>query len=299
MPSPHRLRLLTMGDLLLDVLVSGGFGGEHDSPGAVQLRPGGSAANFAAGAAGMGAEVRFVGCVGEDTAGRLLVGDLRERGIITSVRVIPGSVTGTVLVMRDLDGATSRMWSDPAASALIRPSDFDPSWFTGLDGFHLTGYSLMRPGPRPAALHALDLARADGNDVFRSLDPNPAHLLAEVGPAWFRSLIAPLGFDLLLPNIEEGRLLAGADDPAEIVDRLSELAPLVLLKLGTDGCLLAWQSERRYLPAMPVNAVDTTGAGDTFAAGFVVEYLTSRDRVAAAEAANRAAASVVCRPGAR
>ncbi|MGI8588614.1 MAG: carbohydrate kinase family protein [Chloroflexia bacterium] len=299
MDAPHRLQLLTTGDLLLDVLVSGAFGSEHDDAGVVQLYPGGSAANFAAGAAGLGADVRFVGCVGGDAAGRLLVENLRESGVTTCVRVIPGASTGTVLVMRDLDRATSRMWSDPAASALTRPSDFDPSWFTGLNGFHLTGYSLMRPGPQPAALHALDLARAKGNDVFRSLDPNPAHLLAEVGPDWFRSLIAPMSFDLLLPNLEEGRLLAGVDNPDEIVDRLSGLVPLVLLKLGADGCLLAWEGERRYLPAVPVNVIDTTGAGDAFAAGFVVEYLTSRDPVAAAEAANRAAASVVCRPGSR
>jgi len=293
-------QLLTLGDLLLDVLVGGALRQEQDGAGTVQLAPGGSAANFAAAAVAQGARVRFVGLVGADAAGRLLIADLRERGIDARVRVVPDAATGTVLVLRDFDGPSRpRMWSNPGASLGLRPADLDLDLFQNLDGFHLTGYSLLRPGPRPAALHAVALARATSPGVLCSLDPNPAHLLADSGPDPFRALLAVVRPDLLFPNLEEGRLLAGADDPALIVDRLLALAPLVALKLGAAGCLVGWDSERRHIPARAVAVVDATGAGDAFAAGFVTAYLRLRDPLAAAHAGTAAAAAVVARSGAR
>ncbi|MDQ2808551.1 MAG: PfkB family carbohydrate kinase, partial [Chloroflexota bacterium] len=269
----HPLQLLTLGDLLLDVLVCGELRQERDDAGAVQLSPGGSAAGFAA-AAAQGAQVRFIGVVGDDVAGRLLTADLQERGIDARVRVAPDAATGTVLVLRDFDGpGRPRMWSNPGASLGLRPSDLDPALFHDLDGFHLTGYSLLRPDPRPAALHAIALAREHSPSVLFSLDPNPAHLLADTDPAWLRALLAEVRPDVLFPNLEEGRLLAGADDPALIVDRLLALAPVVVLKLGAAGCVVGWDTERRHLPAPAVAVVDATGAGDAFAAGFVTAYL--------------------------
>ena len=172
MDSQARPRLLTFGDLLLDVLVAGDFSREYDSAGAVQLYPGGSAANFAAGAAAAGADVRFVARVGDDAAGTLLLADLRARALTAEVRVVPGAATGTVLVLRD--GATpgaSRMWSHPGVSATLAPEDFAPAWFHGLDAIHCTGYSLLRPGPRPAAYDALAEARAASPGLLCSLIP--------------------------------------------------------------------------------------------------------------------------------
>jgi sugar/nucleoside kinase (ribokinase family) len=292
--------LLILGDLLLDVLVEGDFRREYDSAGTVQLYPGGSAANFAAGAQALGARVRFVGRVGDDAAGRLLIHDMQDRGVIAEIRVVPGEATGTVLVLRNMEGpGTSRMWSNPGASLTLAPGDFDPAWFAGLDGFHLTGYSLLRPPPRPAALHALAQARAANPGVFFSLDPNPGHLLVDAGPAWFRGVVAELQPSLLLPNLEEGRLLAGVDDPPAIVDSLLGLAPVVAIPLGPAGCLVGWGDQRRHLSARAVTPVDATGAGDAFAAGFVTTYVITRDPVAAAQAATSAAAAVVGRPGAR
>ncbi|HUS15449.1 MAG TPA: PfkB family carbohydrate kinase [Chloroflexia bacterium] len=299
MVTDPRPQLLTLGDLLLDVLIEGDFQREYDSAGTVQLYPGGSAANFAAAAVQCGAAVRFVGRVGDDAAGKLLLADLQERGITAAVRIVPGAATGTVLVLRNVEGpGSSRMWSHPGASATLHADDLDPAWFAGLAGFHLTGYSLLRPAPRPAAWRAWGLARAAG-DVLCSLDPNPGHLLATTGPEWFRGVIGELRPDVLLPNREEGRLLAAVDDPPAIVGRLLALAPLVVLKLGADGCLVGWGTERRHVPALPIPVVDATGAGDAFAAGFVTAYVVGHDPVTAAEAGTRAAAAVVRRAGAR
>jgi sugar/nucleoside kinase (ribokinase family) len=191
------------------------------------------------------------------------------------------------------------MWSYPGASRTLRAEDLDAAWFEDLDVFHLTGYSLLRDGPREAALRGLELARVGGNTLC-VLDPNPPHLISDYRPARFRDLIAQLRFDIIFPNLEEGELLSGRQKPEEIAAGLLGMSPLVVLKLGEEGCLIA-QGERidRVEASSVARAVDVTGAGDAFAAGFVIEYLRTQDPLAAASAANRLAAQVVAMPGAR
>ena len=292
--------ILSLGDLLLDVVVRyDPHSGEADTgPDAVQMWPGGSAANFAVWAARQGARVRFVGRAGDDFPGEMLVLSLSDSGVEASVRISPDEPTGRVLVMVDPSGAR-RMWSYPGASATLSPADLDPAWFEGLDAFHLTGYSLLREGPRPAALQALHLARAAG--ALRTLDPNPPHLIRDYGPAHFRRLLEGMELDMLFPNIEEGQLLAGKVTAHDVADSLLDLAPIVVLKLGDRGCIVRTRSGDSFeQPAATAETVrDVTGAGDAFAAAFLVEYLATRDLHAAARAATTLAAQVVSRVGAR
>ena len=293
-------RILSLGDLLLDLLVRyDPASGEVDiGADAVQLHPGGSAANFAVQAARLGANVRFISQVGRDMPGEMLVRSLEREGVQASVRVVDGEATGRVLVMVD-DAGNRRMWSYPGASASISPSDFDTEWFRDLHAFHLTGYSFLREGPRAAAHEALRLAREMGSPLC-TLDPNPGHLIADYGPARFRSLLEELQFDILFPNLDEGSLLSGEMEPGAIVTGLLELSPMVVLKLGAEGCLIGASGKQIALPATKLQVtVDATGAGDAFAAAFVVEYLANRDVQAAAVAANRFASEVVSRAGAR
>src|SRR5207237_15979 len=155
--------------------------GEADTgPEGVQIWPGGSAANFAVHAARLGANVRYIGRVGRDWAGDMLVRALEVEGVQAEVRAIEEEPTGRVLVMTDPLGGR-RMWSYPGASATISPGDLDPAWFEGIDALHLTGYSFLREGPRPAALAAAGLAREKGVP-FVCLDPNPGHLISDFGP---------------------------------------------------------------------------------------------------------------------
>ncbi|MDQ5824517.1 MAG: PfkB family carbohydrate kinase [Chloroflexota bacterium] len=294
------MNLLSLGDLLLDLLVRyDPASGEVDvGAGAVQMHPGGSAANFAVQAARLGAAVRFISRVGRDMPGEMLVRSLESARVTPSVRVMDGEVTGRVLVMVD-DAGNRRMWSYPGASALISPRDLEPGWFGGLDAFHLTGYSFLREGPREAAHEALLLARQLGSPLC-TLDPNPAHLIADYGPARFRDLLGELRFDIIFPNMEEGSLLSGEHEPEAIVSSLLEISPLVVLKLGAEGCLVGTAEDRVLSPGVQVSeVVDVTGAGDAFAAAFVVEYLARKDIRTAAAAANHFAAQVVGRAGAR
>jgi sugar/nucleoside kinase (ribokinase family) len=294
------MKLLSVGDLLLDVTVRyDPASGEAEAGGdAVRIGPGGSAANFAVHAARLGAHVRFVSRVGRDWPGEMLVRDLRDEGVKAEVRVIEGEPTGRVLVMVDPEGHR-RMFSYPGASATLHPDDLDPGWFEGLDAFHLTGYSLLREGPREAALRAVRLAREGGARLV-SLDPNPGHLIRDYGPERFREDIKGLEFDVIFPNLEEGRLLSNEGEPDMVAARLLDLAPRVVLTLGEEGCLVATRDGQTRVPAPGVDrVVDATGAGDAFAAGFVVEYARRGDAVAAARAGSEVAAQVVGRVGAR
>ena len=293
-------KILSMGDLLLDLVVrfDPGSGEVDTAPDAVQLWPGGSAANFAVWAAREGGAVRFVSRAGRDFSGEMLIRSLQEEGVKPAVRLVDDPPTGRVLVMVDNAGAR-RMWSYPGASSTLAPEDLDPAWFSDLDALHLTGYSLLREGPRAAALEAIRLARASSAAIC-TLDPNPPHLISEFGPQRYRDMLADSQFDIIFPNIEEGRLLTGRDEPREIASDLLALSPLVVLTLGEHGCLVATRDGLFSVGAEPVETVrDVTGAGDAFAAGFVVEYLKSKDLHSAARAANRLAARVVSRVGAR
>jgi sugar/nucleoside kinase (ribokinase family) len=294
------LRILSLGDLLLDLVVKfDPRSGEADtSPDAVQLWPGGSAANFAVWAAREGAGVRYVSRVGRDLSGEMLVRSLQDAGVTSAVRVVEEPPTGRVLVMVDHEGLR-RMWTYPGASATLSVDDLDPAWFHDLDAFHLTGYSLLRDGPRAAALAALRLARAGGSPLC-TLDPNPSHLITEFGVERYKEMLAGCQFDIMFPNLEEGTLLTGCEAPQDMAAELLSISPVVVLTLGNGGCLVATREGTQMVDAEPVEVVrDATGAGDAFAAGFVIEYLRSRDLLTAARAANRLAARVVSRVGAR
>jgi len=302
--------ILSLGDLLLDLVVRfDPQSGEADTaPDAVQLWPGGSAANFAVWAAREGADVRYISRVGRDFSGDMLVRSLLDAGVMPAVRVVDDMPTGRVLVLVDSNGLR-RMWSYPGASGTIAVEDLDPAWFDGLDAFHLTGYSLLRDGPRAAALEALRLSRSGGRKkepgtkhgaTLCTLDPNPPHLIADFGPERYRETLAQCQFDIIFPNLEEGQLLTGCDTPEEIARDLLPLSPLVVLTLSDHGCLVATRDGMMTFQAHPVDVVrDATGAGDAFAAGFMVEYLRTHDLRSAALSGNRLAASVVGRVGAR
>jgi ribokinase len=226
---------------------------------------------------------------------------LQDEGMTSAVRVIEDAATGRVLVMVDPDGHR-RMWSYPGASSTLHADDLDPEWFRNLDAFHLTGYSLIREGPREAALEGLRLARSNGSPLC-TLDPNPPHLIADFGAARFREMIVQLQFDVIFPNLEEARLLSrfrDEDDYVNLAGSLLDISPLVVITLGEEGCVVATKEQTWRVPAAPIDkAADATGAGDAFAAGFIVEYLRGKDPNSAAVAANHLASQIVSKVGAR
>lgn len=245
--------LCALGDLLLDVVVrlSQPLEPGADAVAVTHVGPGGQAANVAAWAADLGARTRFVGKRGDDTAGTLAAAGLAERRVEWCGPVVPGR-TGVVVSLVSPDGDRT-MASDRGVAPELAAGELDPAWFDGCDHLHLSGYSLLRSPIDGAALHAVELARAAGAGV--SVDLSAWPLIRDFGPARFRARLEEVSADVVFANEDEERELGGPLPGAAWV-----------LKLGPRGA----RFDGRELAAAPVDAVDSTGAGDALAAGYLV-----------------------------
>jgi sugar/nucleoside kinase (ribokinase family) len=261
----------TLGDLLLDVVVrtSGSSGPDKEGPAETRIGSGGQAANVAAWAVELGAEARFVGKRGSDAAGELVARELSACGVELLGPVEEGR-NGVVVSLVTADGSRT-MLTDRGVAPGLRAEELDVRWFGGCDQLHLSGYSLLRRPIEEAAAKAAGAVQAQGGRV--SIDLASASGIADYGPGKLLRRLELLQPELVFAN--EGELAAiGGDVPGTLV-----------LKKGADG----FQVDRTDYPALPAEVVDTTGAGDALAAG----YLVGGPKIAA-----RAAARCVAQLGA-
>jgi len=286
--------VLVVGDVATDVVavVSGEPAPGSDRPATIRTRGGGAGANVAVHLARLGVPVVLAGCVGDDAAGRGLAAELTAAGVRTALRTVPGSSTATIVSLVEPGGQRS-MLADRGANLALRPDDV-PAPGPG-DHLHLSGYALLDPGPRPAALAALAAAAAAGCTV--SVDPASTGPLRAYGTE--RWLADTAGATLLLPNAEEAALLTGCAGPEEAARALAARHPAVAVSLGADGALWASGGEVLHRPAHPARVLDSTGAGDAFAAGLLAAWLAGRPPAEALDAGLALAATVVTRAGAR
>ena len=265
-----------------------------DRPAAIRTRGGGAGANVAAHLARRGAPVTLVGCIGDDAAGTGLAAELSTAGIALRLRTVPGAATGTIVSLVEPGGQRS-MLADRGANLQLRPDDV-PAPVPG-QHLHLSGYTLLDPGPRAAGLAALDAAVDAGCTV--SLDPASTGPLAGYGVD--RWLADTARATVLLPNEDEARLLTGCGDASDAARALAARHRIVAVSLGADGALWASGEVLVHRPAHATDVVDTTGAGDAFAAGLLAAWLPDPaiDPADALNAGLACAAEVVRRPGAR
>jgi ribokinase len=286
--------VLVVGDLATDVVVvlDGEPAPGSDRPAAIRSRGGGAGANVAVHLARLGVPVQLAACVGDDPAGAVLAAELTAAGVRPALRTVPGTSTGTIVSLVEPDGQRS-MLADRGANLALRPDDVPPVPPGG--HLHLSGYTLLDDRPRAAALAALALAAAAGATV--SVDPASTGPLRRYGvERWLADTAAAT---LALPNAEEARLLTGCADVADAARALAARHPAVAVSLGADGALWAAGTALVHRPAHPATVVDTTGAGDAFAAGLLSVWLAGGEPVAALDAGLALAAQVVGRPGAR
>lgn len=289
--------VVVVGDVATDVVVlpAGAPAPGSDRPASIALRGGGAGANVAAHLAALGTPVLLAGCVGDDAAGAARVAELTAAGVELALRTVPGAATGTVVSLVEPDGQRS-MLADRGANLALRAADVPVPPPGG--HLHLSGYTLLDPGPRDAGLTALAAATATGCTV--SLDPASAGPLAGYGvERWLADTAAAT---LLLPNADEARLLTGCADVSAAARALAGRHPVVVVTLGPDGALWVTRDLALHRPALPATVVDTTGAGDAFAAGLLSAWVSAGGRpdpVAALSAGLACAAAVVARPGAR
>ncbi len=293
--------IIAVGDLVWDMLVQpdGILQPGGDTTGRIELAPGGSAANVAVWVARAGASAGFIGSVGRDALGDLIVADLAAEGVVAHVSRTAERGTGVILALIAADGQRS-MITNQGADFCLRPIDLPQTALQQCRHVHLTAWSLFSDPPRSAAIAAAQLACTAGASL--SFDPASFQMIEQLGRDEFDTLTGDLSFDIVFPNRDEARVLSGSDDPATMALRLHEQyrGAVVALKLDADGCIVVADGHLRYTPADPVaRAVDSTGAGDAFNGVFLASYLADGDLERAARRANRAGAWVVARDGAR
>jgi sugar/nucleoside kinase (ribokinase family) len=294
--------VVLLGDVMVDMVarLDGPLVHGSDSPAHISSHGGGAAANTACWLVEAGAHAVLLGRVGQDAAGRAVEADLRSAGVEARLTADPELATGVVLVLVDPDGERT-MVPDAGANASLRPEHLPRDVFRRGRHLHLSGYTLLKPQSRAAGRAALDLARRAGMTV--SADAASAGPLASAGPRRFLDWIA--GADVLFANEQEALLLAGMADPPHAAARaLADVVGTAVVKLGADGALAQGpDGESAFTAAHTAAAatdVDTTGAGDAFAAGFLLAWLASarldRALTAGAALAGRAILATGARP---
>ncbi|MEU3250419.1 sugar kinase [Streptomyces sp. NPDC006997] len=291
--------LLVVGDVVTDVVARhrGPLAPGTDTAASVRTLPGGAGANVACWAAHRGcAEVRLLGRVGADAAA-WHERELTAAGVRARLVVDPVAPTGTVICLVDTGAAAERTFlTDSGASLRLEPGDWSPSLLDGVARLHLSGYLLFSDPSRALFSAALESARARGVPV--SLDPASAGFLTRLGVDRFLELVA--GVDVLLPSRDEACLVTGLPDAADAAAKLSRHVPLVVVKQGAEGALVARSgSVCARVPALPAVPRDTTGAGDAFTGAFLAALLTGAGPRDAAAEGCRAGALAVTRVGGR
>ncbi|GII78644.1 sugar kinase [Sphaerisporangium rufum] len=288
--------LLVIGDVVTDVVarhrapvVAGA-----DAAAEIAVRPGGSGANTACWAAHLGADTRLLARAGQDS-GAWHAAELRACGARPYLRLDPARRTAVVIAMVDATGERS-MLTDRGAGGRIGPDDWDESLLDGVAHLHLSGYTMFAgPGLELARL-ALRAAARRGARI--SVDPASAGFLAGFGPARF--LRETAAASIIVPNEDEARVLTGRDGAEAAAAELSARYGTAVVKLGARGAILARDGRvRDHAPAAAARVVDSTGAGDAFAAGFLTTLLAGGSARSALAAGCLAGAAAVTRLGGR
>lgn len=283
--------MLVVGSVNIDLVVTVDrlpAPGETVTGGSFARHPGGKGANQAVAAARLGAAVGFVGAVGDDEPGRAALDDLRAEGVNTdSVATLTDTHTGIALIVVDRRGENQIAVASGANGVL--------------DG-KLVEHSLAQQSTRDVGVLLTNLEI--GDDVLLAAARHAARSGWQlvVNPAPARALPAELLSlrPILLPNGREAEQLTAEAEPQAAAERLATVTGQpVVVTLGERGALLHAAGEATNLPALAIEAVDTTGAGDTFAGAFAAEIARGEAIERAVRFALIAAGLSVSRAGAR
>jgi sugar/nucleoside kinase (ribokinase family) len=297
------LDIVAMGDAIVDVIADcdDEFIRQHDLPkGSMQLlsseeadrlyaamgvareMSGGSAANSMAGVAAMGGKAAFIGQIADDQLGMIFEHDMHALGVRFDTPALPrnldrlGPPTGRCLILVTPD-AQRTMNTCPGASHELSADTISPILIASASILYLEGYLFGPEKPRAAMMKAVDIAHAAGRKVAFTLSESVCIAGRKEG---FGKMIDSGGVDLLFANEDEALQLTGRTDLESALSELKAKVPTLVITRGPNGAIAIEECERISIPAAPVSeVVDTTGAGDLFAAGF----LTARCKGASLE----------------
>lgn len=283
--------VLVVGDVIDDILVrpKGPIRPNTDVDSEIRVSPGGSAANFACWMASLDTKVNFVGRVAETDVDKH-ANNLKSFGVKPHLQSDQKLPTGSIVVL--VEGEDRTFLTDRGANKNLDVSLIPDELFGNL--VYISGYSLLTLQPEAIA-RLIERAHFLGAKV--ACDPGSAGFIEDFGVKKFLDVLS--GVDILLPNLEEGRLLSGEDRPELICGFLSERFETVALTMGNQGCAVQKGEEFLRLEATKAEVVDPTGAGDAFAAAFLDELLSGKSLQVAATAASRLGAIAVTVRGGR
>jgi sugar/nucleoside kinase (ribokinase family) len=287
-------RVLVVGDLVDDISVRvlDDVTEASDTNAEIRVRPGGSAGNVAAWLGHLGVDATFCGRVGVDAVDRHARA-LAELGVEAHVAGDPGT-TATIVLQLDREGERT-MFVDRGANRGLVPDDVPDAAWHEVEWLHLTGYTFFDPSTRPVAVELLAEARRRGARV--SVDPSSVAFLRAAGGAVFLGWID--GADVIFPNLDEARALVGSTGPQIDLEALTVRFPHVVVTLGSMGAAYLSGTERTQITAPRIDVIDTTGAGDAFAAGFLARWVEGATPEEALDGGRAAAETCVAHLGAR
>jgi sugar/nucleoside kinase (ribokinase family) len=274
--------LIAVGDVMLDGALPAPVPGRRIH-GRIELRPGGSAANAALAAAGLGASAAVVGRIGTDAAGRLVSDGLADAGVELLLARDEAAPTGCAVVV-----GGSAVVADPGASARLSPDDLPAT--LEARAVLVSGYSLLQPGPGGAARAALERGRTR----WLAVDTASARLLEGFGIDRFFDATA--GVDVLLANAAEARVLTGLEGEAAALE-LARRHRVACVKLGREGAVAASAGQAVRAGVRQLDATDTLGAGDALAAAFLIALASGVELDAALRAGCETATELLARRG--
>jgi sugar/nucleoside kinase (ribokinase family) len=256
----------------------------------MMLTLGASSAIVAHNLSALGSRVGFQSRIGDDPLGKIALERLQQGGVdVSRVRSVPGTTTTGLTVILHHDTWRNIM-TYAGTIAELAWEDLDLDFLADSRHFHFSSYYLQRSlQPRVAELFKLLKSRG----LTISLDTND-----DPEDRWeggLRDILTHV--DVFLPNEREACKAAGTDDLETAVEKLSELVPLVVVKLGTKGAMAQRGKERFVSPPREVVAIDTVGAGDSFDAGFLHQFIRGADLATCLASGNLAGALSTTRPG--
>ncbi|MCB8819218.1 adenosine kinase [Microvirga rosea] len=316
--SPSRIDVLTLGNAIVDVLAhtdEAFLVQKKVHKGAMQLIDearaeelfgdmgpaivvsGGSAANTAAGVASLGVKAGFIGKVKNDETGRHFAHDLKAIDVHYDVAFAEdGPATARSFILVTPDGERT-MNTYLGACQNLTPDDIRPETVQASSYVYLEGYLWDPPAAKEAFRKAVKVAHNAGNKVALTL--SDAFCVDRYRDE-FLGLMRDGSLDILFANIHELQSLYGTSDPNSALAALREEKVLGVVTRSAEGALVVSRGETRAVPAFPVErVVDTTGAGDLFAAGFLAGLAKELDLVDCARLGGLAAAEIISHLGAR
>ena len=287
-------KILCIGDLALDVIsqLKEPINYGNDTASRISSHPGGQAANVATWITRTHSKAQLVARVGNDPVGFALISDLDKYGVEHMNLMHSGRPTGVVVILVDSNGERT-MFPDNGANADLEVSDLPP--LDDVDGVYVSGYALLDFRSREAVLSMIAKIKAAGKPIY--FDPTTTGAMKIVSRDEVLSWVSLM--DGILLNSEEALYLGDAKDVETAEKNLTAYTPLVVIKLGSRGAMAVHNDIVAKVSAVTTNVVDTTGAGDSFAAGFIPKWLETNDLEAALSAGTALAAKCVATVGAR